>query len=350
MADDSQIINIYCLIWKEKIINGNDGNPMLQIKLLLKFLFNKIFRDTAIKNKILRFFGRDYELNDNELRIISEKFDNSLKNGDFLYANAESNSANFIVSLTTFPARIHTLKYTLYSILTQTLHPKKIILSLSREEFANYPLPREITALESCGVEILWNDDNLKQYNKIIPILKKYPNEVIVTLDDDIFYPRDLLSGLWNAHLSNKKAIWAQRARIIAYNNNGVETFFNWKLIKRNDVKYQDSPSFRIFLEGVGGVLYPPYALHINVLDSVKFQSIAPTADDIWLWAMAVLGNSKIGVVKHNLMANGNMMTISPYKQSLWKNNLIYNNNAQMKALLNVYPEIFEILSKGGLR
>jgi hypothetical protein len=38
---------------------------------------------------------------------------------------------------------------------------------------------------------------------------------------------------------------------------------------------------------GVGGVLYPPHALHSDVTDSTLFMKLCPTADDLWFYWMA---------------------------------------------------------------
>ena len=44
-------------------------------------------------------------------------------------------TADVIISLTTYPARIDTLHYTLYTLFTQSLAPKRVLLWLSKEEF-----------------------------------------------------------------------------------------------------------------------------------------------------------------------------------------------------------------------
>lgn len=306
----------------------------LRIKLFLKVVFHLIIPNKNLKNKLLRFFGRDYELNQDEL--------NSIIAVDL--SNLQYKKENFIVSLTTFPARMHTIKYTLYSIFMQNVQPKKVILSLSSEEFIDKVLPNEILEFQKYGLEILWSDKNLRQYNKIIPVLEKYSGEVIITLDDDIFYPQGLLKGLFEAHLRDKDIIWTQRARMINYNDRKISSFSTWKLIKKNDVKNQEKPAFNLFLEGVGGVLYPPNSLYKDVNNPLKFMHLSPKADDLWLWAMAILNGSKIAIVKNNLMANGNAMTISPNNTSLWLNNLISGNDEQLQSIINHYPKILEIL------
>ena len=50
------------------------------------------------------------------------------------------------------------------------------------------------------------------------------------------------------------------------------------------------------FLTGVGGVLYMKKFLHGDILRRDIFKELAPTADDIWFWAMAVLNGAKIKI------------------------------------------------------
>lgn len=306
----------------------------LKIKLWLKKIFNKILPKRA-RNAILRLFGRDYE--------ISSIFLNNL---DFKNLEKQAPKGDFIVSLTTFPARINIVKFTLYSMLAQSLRPKKIILALSKEEFSGVEIPREILELEKFGVEILWGEENFRSYNKLIFARARFKNEVIVTIDDDIFYPKDLLKSLWQAHLSDKSSIWAHRARVISMNGREIGGFASWKLIKKNDKYLQNKPSFRHFLEGVGGVLYPPNSLHCDAFKPEIFTKLAPKADDVWFWAMAVLNGTKIAVVENNAMSNGNAMTISPYGEALWLNNLMGENDKQLKAILARYNGILQQLSE----
>ncbi len=47
-------------------------------------------------------------------------------------------------------------------------------------------------------------------------------------------------------------------------------------------------------ITGLHGVLYPPHALSNIVFEEKLFQNLAPTGDDIWFWAMAVLNQTKI--------------------------------------------------------
>jgi hypothetical protein len=54
------------------------------------------------------------------------------------------------------------------------------------------------------------------------------------------------------------------------------------------------TPSSTCFLTGVGGVLYPPDSLPWQLVsNSDLFESLCPTADDIWFWAMSLIHGSQ---------------------------------------------------------
>ncbi len=76
-----------------------------------------------------------------------------------------------VVSLTSFPQRMYDLKYTLYSLASQSLQPDRIVLWLTREEF---PCGEEDIALslrkliDRFGVEIKWTEKNYRAHNKYL--------------------------------------------------------------------------------------------------------------------------------------------------------------------------------------
>ncbi len=314
----------------------NVSGVKLQIKLFFKAIFYKIFGNSRLKTKILRAFSRDYELSKKEIEsLIATPL------------NSDSPKGDFIATLTTFPARIGILKYALHSIFAQDLRAKKVILVLSKEEFAqnNAQIPKEILDFKHFGLEIMWVEQNLRVYNKFIPTLRAFPNEVIITIDDDIYYPRNLFSTLYSAHLSNQNVIWAHKARIVPFSSTKIQDFFEWKIIRKANKKWQNKPKFNIYLEGCGGVLYPPNCLYKDATDSEKFLRIAPNSDDLWLWAMAILNGTKIACVPNALMGNGAAFTNPANNQALWHSNMRGGNDKAIKALLESYPQILQILN-----
>ena len=101
-------------------------------------------------------------------------------------------SPKLIVTLTSFPQRMYDIHFTLYSLLNQSLKPDAVLLWLSEEEFPNREkdVPNAVLKLQENGLTIKWVKENLRSYKKLIPALKEYKNDILVTADDDIYYPQ----------------------------------------------------------------------------------------------------------------------------------------------------------------
>ena len=223
------------------------------------------------------------------------------------------------------------------------MQPKKIVLALGEDKFPNKEkdLPESLIDLLSDKFEILWTPKDLRSYTKLVPALKKYLNDIIVTADDDIIYKNDWLEKLYNAYKKNSKSIHCHRAhRIILDSQKQIKPYKEWEW-KISKVK----PSFNNFLTGVGGVLYPPSVLHKDVFNVELFQKLAPYADDIWFWAMAVLNGTKINVIKKNY---ADLEYIEDtQKNCLWEINVTgKKNDEQLQKVLEYYPQIVEKLDK----
>lgn len=170
-----------------------------------------------------------------------------------------------------------------------------IILQLSEDEFPNKEkdLPENLLDLKKYGLTINWNKGNIKSYKKLIPTLKQYPEAVIITVDDDFIYDKNLVKRLWKAYQENPKLIHCHRTTKFSLNEDGN--------FKAESVKWYNKPSFANKLAGGAGCLYPPNTLYKDITNEELFTSLAPTNDDIWFWLMAVMNGTKINVVNKNI-------------------------------------------------
>ncbi len=102
---------------------------------------------------------------------------------------------DIIISLTTYPPRIKTVEQTIKTLLNQTFEYKKIVLILKNNDFPNREkdLPDSLKKLIGDKFEFLWVSDDLRSYSKLIPTLHEYPEDIIVTVDDDMLYEKDWL-------------------------------------------------------------------------------------------------------------------------------------------------------------
>lgn len=256
--------------------------------------------------------------------------------------NKEHRNQQVIISLTSYPDRMYDIHYTIFSLLNQNFKPDKIILWLSAEEFPNRDndVPQKIRNLTQFGLEIQYCE-NLRSFKKLIPTLEKYPNDIIVTADDDIYYSNDWLEKLMKKYTSsNKKTIIAHRCHKIKLDNrNNIAPYKNWEKCVINNEN-----SFFNFFTGAGGVLYPPKVLYKDINNNILFQKLTPTGDDIWFWAMSVLNDTKIAIVDEPF----ELIYINPERELNFNDDktlyLINGtggaNDEQIANILEAYPEI----------
>jgi hypothetical protein len=191
-----------------------------------------------------------------------------------------------IVSLTTFPALVAN---TLYSLMVQTFRPDMIVLYLQAGEFANVTLPAALTRLTRFGLTIRYVADDIRQYCKLVPALRDFPDDVIAVYDDDVFYPSGSLAALVRSYARDPRAVHANRARLVPLTRAGrlaSLALMRWRLYTAGERPPEASPL--VFAEAVSGVLYPPRALNPIVANASLFMALAPTHDDLWFWAMTV--------------------------------------------------------------
>ena len=201
-------------------------------------------------------------------------------------------SPKIIVSLTSYGRRVSdTVYYSIVSILRQSMQPDRIILWLD-DSWTEDRIPRKLKSLQIYGVEIYYCED-IKSYKKLIPTLKITESDIIVTIDDDVIYNRDLLLTLYNSYLINPHAIHCTQALLAKQLSTSVfDSYINWE-VANPPIK----SSNLVFPIGVGAILYPPKSLYKDVLRNDIFETLCPDADDIWFWIMAKLNHTEHVVV-----------------------------------------------------
>jgi len=186
------------------------------------------------------------------------------------------------------------LELSLYSLLTQSVQPDRIILWLSNE-YELSELPYYITRYIKNGLEIRFVED-IGEYNKIIYALKEYSNSIVVTAEDDIIYPKDWLKKLYHSYITNPQDIHLHRAMGVKLYNNNLASIKDWSTFSKEEIA-----EFSNFIVSDGGVLYPPNCFVKEVFREDIYKKNAPTNPDIWLWFIALVSKRKIRVVKNHI-------------------------------------------------
>ena len=189
-----------------------------------------------------------------------------------------------VISLTSFRKRIDDVHLTIESLFQQSLRADRIVLWLERTGFGPHDIPASLRRLEQRGLTIAFCDEDLGPYTKYFYALQQYPDSLIVTVDDDVLYPPDMLDMLYRAWLREPHYVHCHRAHKISFDKRGeLLPYEKW------DKNTADSrPSSLILPTGTGGVLYFPGSLHPDALNKALFMQLAPRADDIWLKAMTL--------------------------------------------------------------
>ncbi len=197
-----------------------------------------------------------------------------------------------IVSLTSHEPRFATLHLSLRCLLDQTVRPDAIILWI--DEAAMALLPHNVVSLRDAGLTIAAKPD-IGSYGKIMPALESDPAAFIVTADDDAYYHRGWLAELVNAVRPGEREAICHRAHRIELGRDGVPLPYDrWDVNLR-----KPEASWRVFPTGVGGVLFPPGIFHADVLNRDLYASLCPTADDLWLYWMALRQGASFRKIGH---------------------------------------------------
>lgn len=136
-----------------------------------------------------------------------------------------------------------------------------ICLTLSTDEFPNKEaeLPESLMKL-SDKFEILWIEDNIKCFKKVLFAIDKYRNVPIISADDDCIYHENYAEILYSSWLTDRASMWT----------------------------YKRDINTRVFYFGHGpACLYPPYCFRLYGLRALSKDIVDTNHDDIYYGVLA---------------------------------------------------------------
>lgn len=229
-----------------------------------------------------------------------------------------------VISLTTHGKRMSTSVASIASLLMGTeLLP--VFLWLDRVDFES-TWPEGLKGLVDRGLQVRCSDGAFGPHTKYFGTFAQFAgtDTRVITVDDDMMYPRWFVQKLLNAADADPRTVVAYRAHEIALDDNGMAPYRRWKRVMTT------TPSHRHFATGVSGVAYPPSMVEYVAEQGTSFQSHAPTADDVWLNACSlhsrhkvrqvfphprefsiVPGSQRTALVRQNLGGGGNDLQIA---------------------------------------
>jgi hypothetical protein len=246
--------------------------------------------------------------------------------------NKQARKEKLIISLTSFPGRIKDVWIVVECLFRQTYQPDRIVLWLSKSQFQGINLPELLIAQQKRGLEIIFVDDDLRSHKKYFYALQQFSSDIIVTVDDDVFYHENVLMSLVNAHEIHPKEVIANRAHKIRFDVKGeILPYREW------EINYKSStPSFTYVPTGVGGVLYPPGSLSLELLNIEAIKRLCFHADDLWLKVGSLLSTTRIVITPY---FRQEFITIGKTQNSklVTSNSLGGGNDVQLRKILSFF-------------
>ena len=244
-----------------------------------------------------------------------------------------------IVSLTSYPGRINVVERTIDSILRQSLKPDCVILWLAESQFPKKEksLPKSLRHLLKHGLQIRWCED-IRSYKKLIPALREFPDDIIVTADDDIIFWENWLETMYVSYMKNPNCIQGHHAYSYQFDD-------NLKLLNitvNNNIGILNGTNM---LGSGAGILFPPHVLFDDIT-MVDFMKLAPSNDDMWWWAMAKLKQTPMLLIEQKC---DNIVCIEGTQgEGLWESeNSKGEGSRQFKNIIERYPELQQFTKEG---
>ncbi|ORY15776.1 hypothetical protein LY90DRAFT_677491 [Neocallimastix californiae] len=243
------------------------------------------------------------EENCNEQNVcMNELVDYHIKSNNL---NLNNNQEKLIVSITSNPTRINYVKLVLESLVNQSVpfSVYHIVLVLAIPEFPNKENDLPVDLVDfinkySYLIEILWYERNINIHKRLIPTLKKYPNNPILICDDHIIrkqwwikmfledhkiYPYDIIFGASNQYLTPEYK-WESYKYL----------YIKTKVGKLNPIKNMIVNTGKP-MNGFGGTLYPMNTFtDKRFFDEDLFMKFSPSSDESWQWFFNVIHNETL--------------------------------------------------------
>lgn len=307
-----------------------------ELKKLIKELRKEIVKDVKSIKKDAYETRRMTRENTLRLRRVE-----LLLETDSYGVTTEKRDKQIVVSLTSYKKRINTVPLVLDRIFNQTVKPDKVVLYLSKDNFPEQEkeIPERLLKMTEQGLEIRWLEGDIRSYKKLIPALRDFPDDIVITIDDDLYYELDFVERLYNSYMKHPNAISAYRTHRMKFDDDGkLLPYVEW------DMEYSevvDTPTHILFQTNGAGSLFPPHIFKDEIFNENKFMELCPHADDVWIKFMSVLSDIPIVLVKPFTYL---YYVDNTQEESLWSSNRT-ENDVQIKNLLEEYDK-YEIGSK----
>lgn len=244
-----------------------------------------------------------------------------------------------IVSMTSYPGRIHCVKDAMESITKQGAGLDcHYVLVLAEPEFPNgeSDLPEDlVNFIDDENIELIWYPVNIRSHKKLMPTLKKYPDNPILVVDDDVIRQDGWLKMFIDDHRKYPNDVIAGSFMWYFGENLTLKRFDTYKCAKAGTMNGIPDLIFRFArpANGVGGTLYPAHTFtDPRFFDEDLMMKVCPTSDESWQFCFEIMHNVNI---RQSSKIYDNSQTVIPGTQEM----------SSALHRVNKYPEIFKSIS-----
>ena len=246
-----------------------------------------------------------------------------------------------IVSMATMSCRKERLLENLPSILEQSQDFDKLIINIddniSVEDIVFY------TELSKKDNRIFINsaDSKWRSCNKLLPTLLMFPNDNIITVDDDVYYPKECFKKLVELSEKNPGCIVSHETQPIIISDDNQINYLN-----QIDIKIKQR-CWSKYLSNCA--LFPPHVFDgTDLFDYDKMMKVTKGMhDELWFWVNSTL--NKVKVVSSNYIRTFSYDILTPWKKDEFRlcdfNTVSDNHKEHMKQVNEEYGErLIEII------
>lgn len=234
-----------------------------------------------------------------------------------------------IVSMTTWPIRCQNAVEAMRSIVFQQhTVPVKYMLALSLEEKDGIP-DSVLNAMRDMGVEVIWDNGNVKSHKKLMPAIERYPDSPIIVVDDDMLQKDGWLQAFIDDHIAHPyDIIYGQSGSVVEIH---ADRIFEG-IAQRGNYTTPGAVTFNVKpANGSAGTLYPAGTItDPRFFDRSLYMRLSPTSDETWQWAFAVMaGRTFRCLSSHNYPDVGSAdQRCALFKQNIFQYTKIHNDIA----------------------
>jgi|GEM_PF-3122614 len=183
--------------------------------------------------------------------------------------------------MTSHPARFFALETVLLSIASQTHKIDRLVLNIGQDFKTRFPkslyeldLPFELN-INFCN--------DVGPGTKYIPTLEKFPDDLIITIDDDHHYSPQLISTLMSTAKNAPNSIVVGRSREARFLGARPAPYHLWP-----NAESVNNPNRVLMPSGTFGCLIPPGTVHEDILNTDLYTEFSFSSSSPWLWVQSL--------------------------------------------------------------